>query len=89
LLALNFIVCGGGGGGGGTDNVNTPSENTPYDGIAPQFLHYTLPDQYAYELSGKPVADERAAHFPLILLQQRFFIKTAPHWFQDMRSLSL
>jgi hypothetical protein len=63
-LALNFIACGGGGGGGGSaDNVNTPSENTPYDGIAPQFLHYTLPDQYAYENSGKPVADERAALF--------------------------
>ncbi len=62
LIALSFITCGGGG-GGGTDNINTPSENTPYDGTAPQFLHYTLPDQYAYELSGKPVANERAALF--------------------------
>jgi hypothetical protein len=75
LLALNFIACGGGGGGGGTDNINTPSENTPYDGIAPQFLHYTLPDQYAYELSGKPVADERAALFSAYTLTDGILYK--------------
>jgi hypothetical protein len=64
MLALFLNACGsGGGGGGGSENVNTPSENTPYNGIAPQFLHYTLPDQYSYENSGKPVANERAALF--------------------------
>jgi hypothetical protein len=63
MLVLFLSACSGGGGGGGTDNVNTPSENTPYDGIAPQFLHYTLPDQYSYVQNGGQAEDESATLF--------------------------
>jgi hypothetical protein len=64
MLALNLSACWRGGGGGeGAGNVNTPPENTPYDGIAPQFLHYTLPDQYAYVQNGGQAADEAATLF--------------------------
>jgi len=68
MLALNFVACGGG--GGGSDYVSTPSENTPYDGIAPQFLHYTLPDQYTYLNNGGTAADEAEALFSAYTLTE-------------------
>lgn len=68
MLALNFVACGGG--GGGSDYIRTPSENTPYDGIAPQFLHYTLPDQYTYLNNGGTVADEAKALFSAYTLTE-------------------
>ena len=69
MLALNFVACGGGG-GGGSDYVSTPSENTPYNGNASSFLHYTLPDQYTYLNNGGTAADEAEALFSAYTLTE-------------------
>lgn len=63
MLVLALSACNGGGGGSTGSSEDTDSEDTPYTGVAPLYLHYTLPDQYAYEQNGGLVADEAAALF--------------------------